>query len=430
MYYEDGTLQKTLINGNNYEKEVVSGGSTKEYDYIRTPEGLSAIAVKTNGTRSLYYVQTDHLGSIRVVTTASKGIQTRYYYDAWGKQTPVSGTSITNRGYIGEEHLNDFGLINLNARLYDPVLARFMGMDPYVQAADFTQAYNRYAYGLNNPLCYVDANGELWWLIPVIAAAIFATGNTVAHAIRGDINNVGDFFKYFGQGALAGFALGAAWQFAPLIPYVGQGIQTVMTGYGYIQLGGAAVSTVSGLGQGIFTGDWSALENAGKIFAGNFYLDENRPFIDGVWQGFSRHTWEFIQTGLGHTVGQLRNTFDGVDNVDYFGGATLINVNDNSTTRMWGFTLGPFINSKNLDVNDEMFRHEYGHTLQSKRWGFLYPFVVGIPSALSSNFSSSEQHRNRWYEKDANRYGERYYRKYFRNSLTLTPWDDVRYPRR
>ncbi len=228
---------------------------------------------------------------------------------------------------------------------------------------------------------------------------------------------------------MAGAALGAAWQFAPLIPVVGQGVQTVMTGYAYVQLGGAAVSTVSGLGQGIFTGDWNALANAGKMFAGNFYLDENRPFFDGVWQGFSRHTWEFIQTGLGHTAGQIRNTFGGVDNVDYFGGVTLINRDDNSGTR-WGFSLDPFINSKNLTTEHQLFRHEYGHTLQSKRWGFLYSFVIGIPSALSSNFSSHEKHSNRWYEKATNRYGEQYYRRYFSNSLTLTPWDDAEYPRR
>jgi hypothetical protein len=89
---------------------------------------------------------------------------------------------------------------------------------------------------------------------------------------------------------------------------------------------------------------------------------------------------------LGHTIGQVRNTIRSIDNVDYFGDATLINVNDNSTTRMWGFTLGTFVNSENLSINDEMFRHEYGHILQSKCWGMLYPFVVGIPSALISNF--------------------------------------------
>lgn len=63
-------------------------------------------------------------------------------------------------------------------------------------------------------------------MMPVIAAAVFATGNTVTHAIRGDINNVGDFFKYFSQGAVTGFVLGCAWQFAPLIPWAGNAIQT------------------------------------------------------------------------------------------------------------------------------------------------------------------------------------------------------------
>lgn len=276
---------------------------------------------------------------------------------------------------------------------------------------------------------FTDPNGEFFWFAPIlIGAAIFGTGNLVAHAIKGDINNFGDALKYFGQGALAGAALGAAWQFAPLIPGIGQGIQTGMTIYGKVHLAGAAVSAVGGLVQGIFTGDWSGLGNAGEIFLGNFYLDENRSLLGGAWQGFSRHTWEFIQTGLGHSIGQLRNTFGGIDDVDYFGGATLMNSDDNSG-EMWGFTLGSFINSKNLDVEDEMFRHEYGHTLQGQRWGVLYPFAIGIPSAISSNFSSNEKHRNRWYEKGANRYGERYYRKYLPNNLTLTPWDDIRYPR-
>ncbi|MFW5851541.1 MAG: hypothetical protein ACOCWB_04900, partial [Bacteroidota bacterium] len=282
---------------------------------------------------------------------------------------------------------------------------------------------------MNNPLVYTDPSGEIAWFVPIIiGAAVFGTGNLTAHAIKGDVNNFNDGLKYFGQGALAGAALGAAWQFAPLIPGIGQGLQTGMTIYGKVHMWGTAVSAGSGLLQGAFTGDWSALGNAGEIFLGNFYLDENRNVLGGTWQGFSRHTWEFLQTGLGHSIGQLRNTFGGIDDVDYFGGATLMNKDDNSG-HMWGFTLGSFINSKNLDVEDEMFRHEYGHTLQGQRWGVLYPFVIGIPSAISSNFSSNEKHLNRWYEKGANRYGERYYRKYLPNNLTLTPWDDIRYPR-
>jgi hypothetical protein len=48
----------------------------------------------------------------------------------------------------------------MNARLYDPLLGRFLSPDPYVQLQDYTQGLNRYAYAMNNPLCYVDENGE------------------------------------------------------------------------------------------------------------------------------------------------------------------------------------------------------------------------------------------------------------------------------
>ena len=57
------------------------------------------------------------------------------------------------------EHLTWFGLVNMNARLYDPLLGRFLSPDPYVQAPDFTQNFNRYSYALNNPLRYTDVSG-------------------------------------------------------------------------------------------------------------------------------------------------------------------------------------------------------------------------------------------------------------------------------
>jgi len=50
----------------------------------------------------------------------------------------------------------------MNARLYDPALGRFLSPDPYIQMPDFTQNYNRYSYGLNNPLVFTDPSGESW----------------------------------------------------------------------------------------------------------------------------------------------------------------------------------------------------------------------------------------------------------------------------
>ncbi len=293
-----------------------------------------------------------------------------------------------------------------------------------MQSPDFTKNYNRYGYCLNNPLVYVDPDGEIAWFVPIIiGAAIFGTGNLTAHAIRGDVNSFGDGLKYFGQGALAGAALGAAWQFAPLIPGIGQGIQTGMTIYGKVHLAGAAVSTVSGLGQGIFTGDWNALGNAGKIFLGNFSLDENRSFFGGVWQGFSRHTIESPQSILGSVWSQLRNTFWSV-RVDYFGGATFV-TNENRDNRE-GISLGPFININMQEsintkfdeyiISDPLFMHEYGHTFDSHIFSLFYLPVIGSFSVFGAE----------WTERKANRHAASYFWKYYQ-----VGWDEheEKYPR-
>jgi RHS repeat-associated protein len=96
-----------------------------------------------------------------------------YGYDAWGRlRNPANHavyapesepTLFLNRGYTGHEHLPLFGVINMNARLYDPAVGRFLSPDPFVQADDFTQSYNRYSYAINNPLKYTDPSGEKWW---------------------------------------------------------------------------------------------------------------------------------------------------------------------------------------------------------------------------------------------------------------------------
>ena len=99
-------------------------------------------------------------------------------YDAWGRlRNPATQAAYTPgsepvlflaRGYTGHEHHYWFGLINMNARLYDPALGRFLSPDPYVQMPDFTQNFNRYSYCLNNPLVYIDQDGEFWWFFTAV----------------------------------------------------------------------------------------------------------------------------------------------------------------------------------------------------------------------------------------------------------------------
>ncbi len=104
-------------------------------------------------------------------------------YDAWGRQTVTLNTIGLHRGYTGHEMLTEFDIINMNGRLYDPVLGRFLSPDNYVQLPDNSQSFNRYSYCLNNPLKYTDPSGELFGIDDaVIAFALFNMAGSMMQA--------------------------------------------------------------------------------------------------------------------------------------------------------------------------------------------------------------------------------------------------------
>jgi RHS repeat-associated protein len=136
-----------------------------------------------NGNTNMYYVLTDYLGSIDAVLPAVSGVLSvvEYYsYDAWGNRRDPSDwtlpetrtTFIIDRGYTGHEMLDEFGLINANGRIYEPSTGRFLSPDNYVQSPDYSQSFNRYSYGFNNPLLYTDPNGENPLLLAAIIGAV------------------------------------------------------------------------------------------------------------------------------------------------------------------------------------------------------------------------------------------------------------------
>jgi RHS repeat-associated protein len=59
--------------------------------------------------------------------------------------------------------MDDFGLINMNGRVYDPDLGLFLSPDPVLQDPANALNYNRYSYVLNNPLKYTDPSGYLFY---------------------------------------------------------------------------------------------------------------------------------------------------------------------------------------------------------------------------------------------------------------------------
>jgi RHS repeat-associated protein len=123
--------------------------------------------VLSGGTVTTRYFHTDNLGSIAVITDETGTVVKRDGYDAWGKRRFPTGaddptgslTSQTTRGFTAQEELHDIGLVHLNGRVYDPLVARMMSADPIVDDPMNGQTWNRYSYVGNNPLTFTDPSG-------------------------------------------------------------------------------------------------------------------------------------------------------------------------------------------------------------------------------------------------------------------------------
>ncbi|MDR0351998.1 MAG: hypothetical protein LBI02_01130, partial [Opitutaceae bacterium] len=161
---EDGTV--TTYIGDDYEKVEHPNGLIEKKHYIMTPLGRTAVrTVRSDGGIETRYFHADGLGTIHAVTGEWGQVEKRYYYDAWGKQIEVedthaaSGGGRVTRGFTDHEMLDDFGLIHMNARLYDPATGRFISADRVVQDVGNSQTYNRYSYCANNPVNTFDPTG-------------------------------------------------------------------------------------------------------------------------------------------------------------------------------------------------------------------------------------------------------------------------------
>ena len=139
--------------------------------YLTGPTGVYAVVETENGTSTLHYILKDNLGSWTAITDSTGMVEQRLSYDAWGNlRNPATwsgsftGTPMFDRGFTGHEHLTAFGLINMNGRMYDPMMSSFLSVDQFVQESDNSQGFNRYAYCLNNPLRYTDPSG--WRMNP------------------------------------------------------------------------------------------------------------------------------------------------------------------------------------------------------------------------------------------------------------------------
>ena len=343
----------------------------------------------------------------------------RRSFDAWGRPRHPDNWSYTNipdwthldRGFTGHEHLPEFGLINMNGRMYDPLIGRFLSPDNYVADATNPQDYNRYSYARNNPLKYTDPTGEKlkWWQWALIGAgADMFTGGAISASAGltawGATMTAG--MTAYGATMTAGMMAYGATMTVGMTAMAGTTCAAAFLGAPFSSLGAT-------IGFGLLATSPPALLPlqalvASTDLATGFFLGITGINPDYMERAFTMEAglflhipvWETRQTLMGNIVSHFRNMIGQVDNVEVDGWTVLVNQNKNDGER-WGMTLGPYINSKNIELYSDMYYHEYGHTIQSRILGPLYVSKVGIPSSISVLFGN-EYHGKSWYEVWAN----------------------------
>lgn len=346
----NGSLKKETVYLDNLDIVISNTGSKQWFYYVDD----HVISRKVdNGTFSHYFTFTDQVGSILKVVDSNGTERFSATYDAWGHQTVTLNEIGLIRGYTGHEMLTEFGLINMNGRVYDPLLGRFLSTDNFVQEPNSTQSFNRYSYCLNNPLKYNDPSGE--WLLLSFYNGLF------------------------------------------------RGIYNMVTGKGNV------LSPITESFKFVYNDlkvSWGLFKGSFKQITSRFTWEFPQTYL-----GFNYSNLRLATEDIDHVVYLDGATFVINDNSHSHKGVTLgnyININDKGSMPLDG-------NDKFAPQNNPLYMHEYGHYLQSQEYGLGYLVSVGLPSVFSALTADRlpvppfSTHNEKGFEKSANRKASAYF---------------------
>ncbi|MFE0590379.1 ricin-type beta-trefoil lectin domain protein [Micromonospora echinospora] len=146
----------------------------------------------SSSTPTLVALAGDHQGSpyAEVGSYGAMPVRVRKQ-DPFGNQrgtAALAGNMQTNAGFLGAVRDDASGYTPLGARLYDPVVGRFLSADPVLDLADPLQS-NGYAYAHNNPVTHSDPTGlSVTLTASETAAALAGAGLSAAMVAQAQAN--------------------------------------------------------------------------------------------------------------------------------------------------------------------------------------------------------------------------------------------------
>lgn len=170
LWEASGTNPLQVWIGGNYEEK---GGQVLYHIYAG---GRQVATFDKTTTNVFQYYHPDNLTSTSIQSDKNGNEIQNFGYSAFGQSRYTQSTNVFNvsRRYTGQVLDDATGLYYYNARYYDPALARFTQPDDLIPDLLNPQSYNRYAYCVNNPLRFIDPNGDS--ALDTVGDALFNTG--------------------------------------------------------------------------------------------------------------------------------------------------------------------------------------------------------------------------------------------------------------
>ena len=151
------TMTRAAIDGNLTELNL--GGIRQTASELALHSLAQGFKPNDDYEKMQFYYHPDHLGSSNYITNLDGEVSQHIEYVPFGEVFIEERNNTWNTPYLfnAKEFDEETGMYYYGARYYEPRLSLWMSVDRFAEKYPATSGYN---YAINNPVRYIDINGD------------------------------------------------------------------------------------------------------------------------------------------------------------------------------------------------------------------------------------------------------------------------------